>query len=245
MPSKATLPPINPTLAAWEQWQELTEHLPRAVKEALARQGGILQFEKRRAEWREYTQSIYPWDARRAGNWDFVYGGIVALLEEYHSMRMHDDVWSQQRAYWATCDIAELLLNFHLISGRYEDVGEVISRHIKHPDSTIEEVLSAGDREASPERDERDDLGWEIIGDPDAALVDEIFRAGQFKVASKDADGNADICKVMGRMTSFNERDRNYNTTFTVEKGTDTVSLTKDQLFALYRGRFTHEAAHL
>ncbi|KZT54314.1 hypothetical protein CALCODRAFT_510865 [Calocera cornea HHB12733] len=186
-------PPINATLPAWEQWQELTERLPPVVKEGLLRPRGILEFEERRAAWIKHTSTIYSWDARRAGEWDFVLGGIYALLKEYKAVELHDDMQSQERGYWAICDIAELLQNFHLENGRYLLVNELVSRHIKHPD-TYEKVIR-GDREDTPELDVRDDLSWESVGDPDASLVDEIFRAREFKIPSED--GTSETCQVL------------------------------------------------
>ncbi|KZO97748.1 hypothetical protein CALVIDRAFT_526502 [Calocera viscosa TUFC12733] len=122
----ADLPPVDRTIASWELWQTRTEHLPSVVASGLASIGGAREFEARRKQWIQHTQSIYAWNARRAGEWEFVHGGIGALLKEYRDIYMHADIQSQERAYWDTCDVAELLLNFHLRNGHEEMVTEVI-----------------------------------------------------------------------------------------------------------------------
>ncbi|KZO91331.1 hypothetical protein CALVIDRAFT_541950 [Calocera viscosa TUFC12733] len=229
-------PPVDRSIRSWEKWQLRTEHLPPVISKQLAGARGVIEFDERRAQWIEHTKTIYGWDARRAGDWEFVCGGIQVLLKEYRAAYKYDDLMSQQRAYWATCDIAELLLKYHLRNGHEAAVINVIARHIKHPDVQLQQTPTPSVPERSTELDIRDDLVWERHGDPDADLVDEIFRCRKFEVEQQD--GKIVEHKLLARTTVFDEIHDNYDTAFLVSDGKGTMSFTKAELFKLYGARF-------
>ncbi|KZO91283.1 hypothetical protein CALVIDRAFT_602324, partial [Calocera viscosa TUFC12733] len=125
-------PPVDRSIGSWEEWQLRTEHLPPVISKQLAGTRGVIEFDERRAQWIEHTKTIYGWDARCTGDWEFVRGGIQVLLKEYRAAYKYNDLMrlypSQQRAYWAMCDIAELLLKYHLRNGHEAAVTNVIAR---------------------------------------------------------------------------------------------------------------------
>ncbi|EJU01089.1 hypothetical protein DACRYDRAFT_108419 [Dacryopinax primogenitus] len=139
------LPPVSQDIASWEQWQVKTETVPTPV-----------------FIWTRSAR-IYDWNARRTGEWDFVHGGIDVLLEQLHLLLRQDDLLSQARAYWGICNIAELLLNFHLHSGHLTEVTNIIASHI-HPDDFLLPGIphTPGNRPVSPILEDHDDLQWEI-----------------------------------------------------------------------------------